>query len=645
MCGILGKISLNENLTINKSYFLKSLSLLNHRGPDDEGYFINSNIAFGHKRLSIIDLSKGGVQPMFSSDKSSVICYNGEIYNYKELKNSLKQKGYKFNNKTDTEVLLNGLIHEGPEFIEKCNGMFAFAFHNKRKKISYIFRDRIGIKPLFYSINNKEVIFSSNVNSLISLDKINKKLDKESVSSYFSFRQPIQNKTFFKNIFSLEPGHYIEIKKNKVNIKKYWDFNDFFLESFEDKGEKFYKDRLYDLVKSSVKYRLISDVKIASLLSGGLDSTIIASILNEEIGKNFLAYSIGYSYKDYNEFKYSKIAAKGLNMKHIILSTDAEKYFEDMEKLIKLRGQPLTIPNEISQYQLCRLIKKKATVVLSGSGADELFCGYGRIFSSTDDFKKIKNKQIFKNLNQEKKFFINVENRYGRKNFSNYLEHFLKLYNYTDDKIKQKILHSDFNHKKINQNIRSYFKKIFDNVETKNYLIKMQYFFQKYHLKGILEREDIASMASSIELRVPFLDHRIIEFAATIPSKYKIKLLKEKITLTSNLSSEVNDIPKYILRKSFEKNIPKSILQRKKVGFPVPLHFWMSNKKIKEKVYDTLLSNNSLNRGIFNMKYIKGLLNDRDLYKFDGSAKIYQGSKAHKIWMCYNLETFFSSIE
>ena len=527
MCGILGKISLNENLKINKSYFLKSLSLLNHRGPDDEGYFINNNIAFGHKRLSIIDLSKGGVQPMFSADKSSVICYNGEIYNYKELKNSLKEKGYKFNNKTDTEVLLNGLIHEGPKFIEKCNGMFAFAFHNKRKKISYIFRDRIGIKPLFYSIKNKEVIFSSNVNSLLSLDKINKKLDIESVSSYFSFRQPIQNKTFFKNIFSLEPGHYIEIRQNKVNIKKYWDYNDFFLESFEDKGERFYKEKLYDLVQSSVKYRLISDVKIASLLSGGLDSTIIASIINKEIGKNFLAYSIGYSYKDYNEFKFSKIAAKSLNMKHMVLSTNAEKYFEDMEKLIKLRGQPLTIPNEISQYQLCRLIKKKATVVLSGSGADELFCGYGRIFSSTDDFKKIKDKKIFKNLNQKKKFFINVKSRYGRKNFSNYLEHFLKLYNYTDDNIKKKLLHSDFDHEKINQNIRSYFKKIFDNVNTKSYLIKMQYFFQKYHLKGILEREDMASMASSIELRVPFLDQRIVEFAATIPSKYKIKLLKK----------------------------------------------------------------------------------------------------------------------
>ena len=148
-------------------------------------------------------------------------------------------------------------------------------------------------------------------------------------------------------------------------------------------------------------------------------------------------------------------------------------------------------------------------------------------------------------------------------------------------------------------------------------------------------------MASSIELRVPFLDHRIIEFAATIPSKYKIKLLKKNITLTSNLSSEVNDIPKYILRKSFEKNIPKSILQRKKIGFPVPLHFWMSNKKIKDKVYDTLLSHNSLNRGIFDVKYIKDLLNDSELSKFDGSSKIYQGSKAHKIWMCYNLETFF----
>ena len=645
MCGIFGNISLSKNLKNNKRLFLKSLSLLSHRGPDDEGYFMSDQIAFGHKRLSIIDLTKGGQQPMFSQDKSSVITYNGEIYNYNELKSDLIEKGYKFKNNTDTEVLLNGLIDQGPDFISKCNGMFAFAYHNKHKKTSYIFRDRIGIKPLFYAVLDGKITFSSNIKAIHTFNGMNKEINIESVSSYFSFRQPLGNNTYFKKIYSLEPGHYIEIKNKKIKIKKYWDYTRFFLENKIDKGEDYYREKLTDLVESSVRYRLISDVKVASLLSGGLDSTIIASIINKQIGKKFLAYSVGYSYKDYNEFKYSKLAAKKLDMKHTIVSTTAEEYFNDMEKLIELRGQPLTIPNEASQYRLCSEIKKKATVVLSGSGADELFCGYGRIFGSVEDFHKVNELSIFKNQSNKKEFLKNIKNRYKKTNFKDYLDHFLSIYSYTNEKVKHDILHKDTNHTKINLNINKYFSKIFNEIKTDNYLDKMQYFFQRYHLKGILEREDMSSMASSVELRVPFLDHRLIEFAATIPSKYKLNVIENNLVLTSDKSSEINDIPKYILRKSFETKIPKTILERKKIGFPVPLHTWMKKKNIKDRIYSTLLSSKSRNRNIFNTKYIESLISDKDISSFSGSSKVYQTSNAHKVWMCYNLETFFSNNE
>ena len=240
MCGIFGNISISKNLKNNKKFFLKSLSLLSHRGPDDEGYFLNDQIAFGHKRLSIIDLTKNGKQPMFSQEKSSVITYNGEIYNYKELKSDLIKKGFKFKNKTDTEVLLNGLIDQGPSFINKCNGMFAFAYYNKKKKVSYIFRDRIGIKPLFYSVHDGKITFSANIKAIHSYNGIKKDINFESVSSYFSFRQPLGNNTYFKKIYSLEPGHYIEIKNKKIKIRKYWDYSKFFFENKVDKGEDYY---------------------------------------------------------------------------------------------------------------------------------------------------------------------------------------------------------------------------------------------------------------------------------------------------------------------------------------------------------------------------------------------------------------------
>lgn len=640
MCGIFGEISFNKNLKVNKNHFINCLNLMNHRGPDDSDIFIDNKFAFGHKRLSIIDLSKKGRQPMMSCDKSSLITFNGEIYNYKELKKLLLLKGFKFNSNTDTEVLLNGLIYEGSSFIKRCNGMFAFAYYNKNNNEFLLFRDRLGIKPFFYTIKNNKIIFSSNIKSICAYDLKNYNINLESVSAFFSFRQPLGNKTFFKNIKNLEPGNFIQIKNGKIKIKEYWSQKNLFLLNKENKGKDYYTNKIKDLLNSSVDYRLLSDVKVASLLSGGLDSSIIASIIKKKAKKNFAAYSIGYSYKDYNEFEYSKLAAKKFDLNHRIVSTNAEQYFDDMDELISLRGQPLTIPNEPSQFRLCKDIKKEATVVLSGSGADELFCGYGRIFGSVDDYNKLKN--IKKMKFKEKKIFLeNVQKRYGKKTFKNKLDHFLTLYSYTNNKIKNKILSNNFDHQKMRKNFYNYFLKLFEEIKSENYSDKMQYVFQKYHLKGILEREDMSSMACGVELRVPFLDHRLVEFAATIPNQFKIFDIKENIVLTSDKSSELFDVTKYILRESFKNHVPKKINERKKIGFPVPLHEWMKQRKIRERICDTLLSYNSTNSGFFNKEYIKKLLDTKNL-NFDGSSKVYQNSNANKLWMCYNLEKFFS---
>lgn len=640
MCGILGHISLKGDLKFEKNKFLKCLSYLTHRGPNDEGYKVYPRAIFGHKRLSIMDLSRRGNQPMVSKDGNYTITFNGEIYNFKELKKNLIKKNYNFTSKTDTEILMNGLIEEGPDFIKRCNGMFAFSFYDRKKDITLIFRDRIGIKPLYYSIYKNKLTFSSNIKPIFDYNGIKKKINLQSVSSYFSFRQPINNETFFNNIYSLEPGHFIQIKNKKIQIKKYWNLESFFSKNKKDLGENYYKKKLTQLLKSSIKYRLISDVKVASLLSGGLDSSIISSIINSLIGKNFLAFSIGYSNKGYNEFDYSKLIAQKLNMRHKIFKSNSESYFKNMKELISIRNHPLTIPNEVSQYELCKKIKKHATVVLSGCGADELFCGYGRIFSSVDDYKKIKNHKYIK---LKKNFLKNVKFRYGKINFKNYLDHFLSIYPYTELKLKKKILHKKFNHNKIEKNIESSFKNIFNKVKINDYSEKMQYFFQTFHLKGILEREDISSMAASTELRVPFLDHRIIEFAATIPLKYKIKTIKKSEELTSDKTSEINDITKFILRKSFNSKIPKSILTRKKIGFPIPLHDWLKKKKIRNEIKKILLSKSCKERGIFDNDYLRKLLSEINDHKFLGDSRIYQSSIATKIWMCFNLEIFFQN--
>ena len=313
-----------------------------------------------------------------------------------------------------------------------------------------------------------------------------------------------------------------------------------------------------------------------------------------------------------------------------------------MEKLIDIKGQPLSIPNEVSQYRLCKDIKKHATVVLSGTGADELFCGYGRIFGSVYDYQKLKSKNYFGNIKDYKTFLKNFKNSYGLINFKNRVDHFNHLYSYTDFEMKNNLLSNNLNIEKLELNSKEFIKKLFNSSNSKNYLSNMQYLFTKYHLKGILERDDISSMAASVELRVPFLDHRMVEFSATIPEKYKIMIKNKNLKITSEKISEKFDIPKYILRKAFQNLVPNEILNRPKIGFPVPLHTWMSQKKIKDRIFSVLTSSESITRDIFNYKFINKILGDKNAFIFKGDSRKYQSSLASTIWMCYNLELFFS---
>ena len=562
MCGLLGEIYLKKLNQSNLPKFKKSLNLLNHRGPDDTKIISGKNYIFGFKRLSIQDLSNQASQPMMTKNKNYILMLNGEIYNFKDLKKNLEKKGFNFLTTSDTEVLLYGLISEGIEFVKKCNGMFSFCFYDKLKNIFYLFRDRVGIKPLYYSIIKKKIIFSSEVPPILMLEPSLKQLDIESISSYFSYRYPINNKSYFKNILSLEPGHFIKITENNFTIHKYWEASNFFNLPKKDKGEEYYIDKLRELVKTSVKYHLISDAKVASLLSGGLDSSILSVISSKIVGKNFNAYSIGYRDKEYNEFIYANDVAKKNNIRHVAITSNSKKYFDNLDSLIDIKGAPLSIPNEVTQYELCNEIKKKAKVVLAGAGADEIFCGYGKIFDSTYDYQRAYKKKFFRTNKKYKSVFMkNFKLKYNNQNFSKYSEHLNFLYQYVSSDEKRKMLNNDLDLNNYNRNALHFIDKTLDKINKDDYLQKIQYFFNKVHLQGILLRDDNSSMAGSIELRVPFLDHKIVEFAAQIPDKYKIKWTtkskKIRMCMISDSISENYDIPKYILRKSFDKILPK----------------------------------------------------------------------------------------
>jgi len=623
MCGILGYINF-KNKNIKEKEFKKALDLQEHRGPDSFGIYRGNNFLFGHRRLSIIDLTDNAKQPIKVDNENYILIFNGEIYNYIELKNELIKLGFKFFTNSDSEVLLKSYIAWGKNCIDKFIGMFAFAIYDKRNNEFFIVRDRLGVKPLYYYYDNEKFIFSSEIKSILYL--INKKdLNLKAISSYMSYRYPILNDTFFENIYSLPAGYFIVIKNNKVQIQEYWDFNEKYKEQDCDIGEEYYINQLIELLTSSVQLRMRSDVAFGSFLSGGVDSSAITALMALNSKDRIKTFTIGFKEEGFNEFEYAKLVAKKYNTDHYEIILKGDNYIENMEKLISYKDAPLSVPNEVPLYLMSKELKKYITVVLSGEGADEIFGGYGRIFRSPYDFERLKNIEKLKN---KEEFLKSFRDKYKKDHFKNELEHFLSLYPYTSLEEKKEFLAFELD--SIEQELNKKFNYYFSKVE--NYYNKIMYTFEKIHLIGLLHRVDTTTMATSVEARVPFVDHRLVEFAATIPTKYKLKWIKNPPeNLMSDKISENYDIPKYILKKAFERYLPKKVLYRKKMGFPVPLNRWFGGK-FNKYAKSILLSKKAINRGIFNIEHIKKILNSKELFN--------NHSLAMKIWMLINIELF-----
>jgi asparagine synthase (glutamine-hydrolysing) len=638
MCGILGKINFKNHMAHDRCNFGEALKLQEHRGPDDCDIVEGDNFIFGHQRLSIIDLNAHAKQPMVSNCGKYTLVFNGEIYNYKEIRKDLVKKGYQFNTESDTEVLLNSYIEYGIKCIKLFIGMFAFAINDKASNLTYVVRDRLGIKPLYYYKNNDAFIFSSEIKSILKLQKnIKQKLNINAISSYLSFRYPILNDTFFKDINSLAPAHYIKISSSNVEFVEYWNIVDSFKEQKNDKGEEYYISELRKILKSSVEYRMISDVPIGSFLSGGVDSSIITAIMSENSQKPIKTFTIGFEDDGFNEFEYANIIANQFETSHKEVVLSSKNYIDTMEKLIYYKDAPLSVPNEVPLYLMSKELKKSITVVLSGEGADEIFGGYGRIFRSPYDYERIKNIDNLNLSRKEKeewcKEFIK---KYIKCSFNTEIEHFMNIYSYTSFNDKQELLNKDIDLYEIEKMFLNKFLYYFEELSDESYYNKLMYTFEKIHIVGLLHRVDTATMASSVEARVPFLDHRLVEFASTIPLKYKLKWNSDKDKnktklLMSDKISENYDTPKYILKKAYENMLPNKILYRKKVGFPVPLNKWLGgdfNKYAKK----LLLSEEASSRKLYNIHNIEKWLNSEKLSL--------NHSNAMKIWMLINIELF-----
>ncbi len=567
MCGITGIYSTNTIDNI-KERIERMNSSITHRGPDSGAtYSLENKVALGHRRLSIIDLREVANQPMTSSNQKWHIVYNGEIYNFKEIK---KELHYQFVTDSDTEVILAAVQEKGIDwFLEKANGMFAFALFNSATHELHLVRDRLGIKPLYYFNNGTQLVFASEIKAILSSGLVDAKFNEQAVDEYLANRYIRAPYTFFQDIMQVQPGSY-QTYGNDLSVKEtvYWDIPKTFNNS-NVYNEKEIKNQFEEEIKKAIEYRLIADVPLGTYLSGGVDSSLITAITAISKKDQINTYTIGF--EELNEFEYAKKIADQYKTAHHEILMHKEDYLANWERLISYKDAPLGVPNEIPLAIMSSKLKEKITVVLSGEGADELMGGYGRIFRAPFDYE---------NEGREEHFY----------------DYFIKKYDYVPREMRDQLINTPLDYREeFDKSIRN----DFDNNSKEASIFR---FFHRYHVKGLLQRVDMTTMQTSVEARVPFLDHKLIEFAyKQIPFSLKLKWVNDQAmeaaeSMSAEEYSEVLDVPKYLLREVSYKYLPKEIITRKKVGFPVPLTEWFAN--LTDMAHDLLQNCSWLKQGV-----------------------------------------------
>ncbi len=593
MCGITGFI--DNKPKQEKDNIIREMSKkIIHRGPNSEGYFTDDLVAFGFRRLSIIDL-EGGSQPIFNDNNDTVIIFNGEIYNYLELKKELSKK-YKFKTKTDTEVILRGYEEYGVNIVKKLRGMFSFAIYDMKKKQVFGARDHFGIKPYYYTNQNGTFMFSSEIKSFLGHPNFKKELNEKALRPYLTFQFSGLNETFFKGVYKLKPGHYYTYKNGKMNIVEYYDTK----YETTDKTEEEYVKQIKEVMEDSVKKHRISDVTVGAFLSGGVDSSYIVKTLMPT-----KTFSVGFERKNFDETQLAKDLSGMLEIENESKLITADEFFDSLEDVMYHSDEPHANASAVPLYFLSKMAVQDVTVVLSGEGADELFAGYETYALSATDLKY---RKIPKFLRYPVgKIAYNLPRFKGRKflikNGLPVEEYYTGSSLIFEEKEKKGILNKKYMD---SYKYREITKQFFDKVKDKDDITKMQYVdMHLWMLEDILLKADKMTMAHSLELRVPFLDKDVMEVARKIPVKHKIK----------------NNTTKHILRKCAEDILPEEWAKRPKWGFPVPFHHWIREEKYFNKVKE--LFNEDFVEEFFSKKGLNKLLDDHFNKGKENGRKIY----------------------
>ena len=614
MCGIFGRINLDRS-PVDVAESLRILDLLAHRGPDDRDYYHRDHVFFGHRRLSIIDV-EGGKQPIFNEDGSLFVICNGEIYNYSELRDRLLAKGHRFRTRSDSEVLVHLFEEEGERSLETLNGMYAFVIYDTRSGKLFLARDRIGIKPLYYYVDDKQFLFSSEMKAIVKSGLVPVEVDEPVVYQFLTLHHSMPPDTLIRGVKSLKPGHYMVVDGAPSEQREYWDIDP--MRETPRRSEDETLGAVEDLLFDSVQKELMSDVPLGLFLSGGVDSSLIAVFMHRIVGARIKTFSIGFREKQFSELPYARRISDQISSDHREIVITPRDIIDSIERVVWFRETPISEASDIPIYILSKAAAEQVKVVLTGEGGDEAFCGYYKYI-----FEKVAaacgfiayplariEARVPGIVPQRMANALRLLSEHDRE------KRFYRWFSYFDDRELGAIIPRE-KRELLLRNMDA-FSRVARNKRFHDTVEELQYLDIKVWLPdNLLLRGDRLSMASGLEARVPFLDHRIIELAFSIPSGLKIKRLQSK----------------YLVKRIAAKYIPRDIIYRKKVGFTVPIGTWF-REDLRDLVVSYLTRGDSFCAGFVERSSIRRLVDEH----IGGSRDNHK-----KLWILLNLELWRDS--
>jgi asparagine synthase (glutamine-hydrolysing) len=627
MCGIAGVVRFGEDAQVDPAVLRQMCAAMVHRGPDDEGIYAQGRVGLGVRRLSIIDLATGH-QPLSNEDGTLWIVFNGEIYNHLTLREQLIARGHRYRTNSDTETIIHLYEEYGRDCVEHLRGMFAFAIWDTRQRLLFVARDRFGIKPLYYRLTRDWFIFGSEIKAILAYPGVEPEFNREILAEYLAFGYLSSPETFFSDIRKLMPGHTLELEETgELRIQQYWDLPQ--PSDVTQHSESYYVERYRELLEQAVSSHLMSDVPLGVFLSGGLDSSAVAALTTKIRRAPVETFSVGYAEQPYSELPHARQVAKHLNSIHHEVTISSDEFFNALPKMIWHEDEPIVWPSSVALYFVARLARERVTVVLTGEGSDETLAGYTRYSftltnAAADRIYRRLTPQAFRRWIRDsisdsrlisapirRKLEHTFLARDGDSWPSFYFDNFFSAFSQNDQaELLTDDLAQTFADGCAYRNVMEYW-----NQSSGDLLHRLLYTDVKTYLVELLMKQDNMSMAASVESRVPFLDHPLVEFAMRIPPNFQLSGLTGK----------------RILKKAVGDLLPSFIVNRPKLGFPTPWSVWLTGPQL-DAIQNLLLEPRSINRGLFKYAAVQRLFHEHRAQYRDHSDRI---------WRLLNLELWF----